>query len=320
MRESLQEIWELLAATPFESGRTYKILRFDKHCRAEVFIGMHRSGERCLILHEAAPIKKAIDRERLCLRYDKEFPGLVLALSDNAYNDLFDDLISSMYEVVKDVASARHAVENFRAHFIKWATLFDSQYSAKLSDEAVMGLVGELKVLESLLCSANEATVNELLESWRGPYDEGHDFVFDDKTVEVKTVGVKSRHISINSLHQLTAVTGKDLDLLVNIAFQDNENGDSLSSMVTRIRATITSLVGDVTILYRAMSQKGLNLQNLADYEHLRFGFLDEEVYDVLLEGFPKLTKDNVSKAISSVKYDLSLSALEPFIRSSSEH
>ena len=90
---------------------------------------MHRSGERCLILHEAAPIKKAIDRERLCLRYDKEFPGLVLALSDNAYNDLFDDLISSMYEVVKDVASARHAVENFRAHFIKWATLFDSQYS-----------------------------------------------------------------------------------------------------------------------------------------------------------------------------------------------
>ena len=131
---------------------------------------------------------------------------------------------------------------------------------------------------------------------------------------------MKSRHISINSLHQLTAVTGKGLDLLVKTAFRDNENGDSLSSMVTRIRATIASLVGDATILYRAMSQKGLNLQNLSDYEHLRFGFRDEEVYDVLLEGFPKLTTDNVSKAISSVKYDLSLSALETFIRSSSEH
>ena len=124
-----------------ESGRTYKILRFDKHCKAEVFIGMHRSGERCLILHEAAPIKKAIDRERLCLRYDKEFPGLVLALSDSAYTDLFDELISSMYEVVKDVVSAQHAVENFRAHFIKWASFFDSQFSSKLSDDAVMGLV-----------------------------------------------------------------------------------------------------------------------------------------------------------------------------------
>jgi hypothetical protein len=319
-KEGLRAIWAKLSQTAIEPGRSYKILRFDENCSADVFVGMTRSGDRCLILSEPAPVLKPIEREKLCLEYDESIPGLVLRLSDDTYSDLFDELISSMYIVVKDLTSKQDAIEKFRAHFIKWSAFFDSEFYARLSDEAVMGLVGELKVLQWFLAEADELTVNAILESWRGPYDEGQDFVLDDRLIEVKTVGIRSRHITINSLHQLTEAEGKDLNLLINTAFPEIENGDSINSLVTKIRDETLSLLGDTSILYKALSQKGLGPRNLEDYEHLRFGFRKEDIFDVLLDGFPRLTNAVVLDGITSAKYDLSLSALKPFLTSSREY
>jgi len=320
MKDALRSTWLQVTKTAFDPERPYKILRFDENCRAEVFIGMTRSGQRCLILNEAVPANKPIEREKLSLLYDSSIPGMVLLLSDDTYNDLFDELISSMYVVVKDLVSKQDAIEMFRAHFIKWTTFFDSDFSSKLSDDAVMGLLGELKVLEYFVAEADELSINTVLESWRGPYDESQDFVFDDQLVEVKTIGMRSRQIMINSLQQLTAVKGKDLSLLVNTIFSDDENGSSIKSLVISIRDRAISLLGDATILYKALGQKGLHPKNLDDYEHLRFGFRGEHIYNVLSDDFPNLSSDNVPEGIISASYAISLSALQPFMTTSKEY
>jgi hypothetical protein len=320
MKDALRSTWLQITQTAFDPGRPYKILRFDENCRAEVFIGMTRCGQRCLILNEAVPINKPIERDKLSLLYDSNIPGMVLLLSDDTYKDLFDELISSMYVVVKDLASKQDAIEMFRAHFIKWTTFFESDFSSKLSDDAVMGLVGELKVLESLVAEADELSINAVLESWRGPYDESQDFVLDDQLIEVKTIGMRSRQVVINSLQQLTAVKGKDLSLLVNRTFSDDENGSSIRSLVISIRDRAIYLLGDATILYKALGQKGLHPKNLDDYEHLRFGFRGEHIYNVLSDDFPNLSSDNVPEGIISANYAISLSALQPFMTTSKEY
>jgi len=319
-KDALISTWLQVTQTAFDSGRPYSVLRFDENCRAEVFIGMTRSGQRCLILNEAVPANKPIEREKLSLIYDNSIPGMVLLLSDDTYKDLFDELISSMYVAVKDLDSKQDAVEIFRAHFIKWTTFFDSDFSSKLSDDAVMGLVGELKVLESLVADADELSINTVLEAWRGPYDESQDFVLDDQLVEVKTIGTRSREVKISSLQQLTAVEGKDLSLLVNTTFPDDENGSSIGSLVISVRDRAIYLLGDVTILYKALGQKGLHPKNLDDYEHLRFGFRGEHIYNVLSDDFPKLSSDNISEGIISARYTITLSALQPFMTTSKEY
>ena len=319
-KERILAMWSHLAETAFEPGREYKVLRFDENCGAEVFVGMTRSGERCLLLSKAAPLKKPIEKERLRLLYDRSVPGLVLLLSDDSYSDLFDELISSMYAVVKDLAPEQSAVDEFRGHFIKWATFFDSDFESDLSVDAVVGLIGELKILKDLISTADESSVNALLESWRGPYDEAQDFVLEDRLIEVKTIGMRSRQIKISSLHQLSAEPGKEFDLLVNTTFRDGENGQSIGGLVRIIRDRVVLLLGDTSILYKALGQKGLHPKNLEEYEYVRCSFYREDIYDVLPDGFPKLIHNNVLEGIATATYDLSLPALQPFIKSSREY
>lgn len=64
-----------------------------------------------------------------------------------------------------------------------------------LSDEAILGLLGELYVLRTLLAAAVPASRRELLDAWRGYEGRGPDFAMEGRRLEVKcTLSEESRH------------------------------------------------------------------------------------------------------------------------------
>jgi len=75
---------------------------------------------------------------------------------------------------------------------------------ASLSEPAIVGLIGELRVLGLLLSVAHTPKSRaEVVESWRGYERSTYDFVFGMTAVEVKTVvGVDSNH-EISSIGQV---------------------------------------------------------------------------------------------------------------------
>ncbi len=197
--------------------------------------------------------------------------------------------------------------------FYKWSEFFDDKKSDKLSQGIIKGLFGELFILKSLIIESDSAHLNDTLNSWKGPYDEGHDFVFNQKNIEVKTKDLSKLNVKISSEYQLEAEQDKALELLVLSVENNPAEGVSLRLLLAEIKELIIDKLGDFSIILTALLQKNITSQNISQYDNYRFQVIEQIVYNCN-EDFPKLIKSNTDQAISSIKYALTLSYLDDFI------
>ena len=316
----LAKKWLLISKEIALNG--YRSLRLPSECISEVFLGVGPETQRCLILFLPKSHKldfKAVTKEKISIELDDQTNFLVLSLLDPAYVDLFDDLIISLYNSIKDIPDVDVYVKVFVQTFNKWSAFFEDEDSDRLTENVVKGLFGELQVLKDLLDEAEPSKVDSVLDSWKGPYDTGHDFILDNKNVEVKTKDLSKPYISISSEVQLQEEYEKGLELLVVSVERDLANGLSLKDKFYQVKELAVGMGGDTAILIRAIRQKGLTQKNIHEYDNFRFKLRCEEIYDCLKEGFPRLIKNNIDESLTNLKYDLNLKGLEDFQLSSRE-
>jgi hypothetical protein len=115
----------------------------------------------------------------------------------------------------------------------------------KLSDEAQVGLFGELIVFENAIeVLAPEA----VMEAWVGPANEEHDFVFADFDAEVKTTRSESRVHLVNSPTQLEPTLARPLYLLSiqltagGAASSARTLGDQITAVRRRLSVQLTRI------------------------------------------------------------------------------
>ena len=315
----LEDEWETLKQT---GEHEYIFRRIDSVCVPELNVGLNSSLERCLALEMPEDYDagfQTIERQNLTLLYFRDTNCFVLELTDNTYNDLFNDLVVSLYQKVKNISDASECSTLFIQTFHKWSEFFDDEKFDRLNKDIIKGLFGELFVLKSFVQKSTLVNINDVLNSWTGPYDQGHDFVFDDKDIEVKTKDATKISIRISSEQQLDNIIGKSLELLVLSVDSDLVEGRAISDLVDDIRVLINNRLGDTSILLKAIKQKSLTLKNIHDYDNFRFMPVKKALYDCLIDGFPKLIKDNLPKQISNVKYDINLSVLDDYLLESEE-
>ena len=70
----------------------------------------------------------------------------------------------------------------------------------------------------------------------------------------------------------------------------------------------------DLSILYQALNQKGLTIDNLKQYNNYRFSVIKTESFDAGNDNFPKLTCSNIVNEISKLKYNLKVTQLDLFL------
>lgn len=310
----LEAKWGQISDNEISNG--YRSLRLPAECVSEVFLAIDSFGSRCLLL--SLPMSYEIDfrpveKEKLSLEVEQVTNHLILALRDEGFADLFDDLIVFLYNEIKEIYEVDEYVTVFIQAFNKWSAFFDDQESDRLSYDTIKGIFGELQVLKDLIESSASGATNELLEAWKGPYDTGHDFVLNDRNIEVKTKEVSKLQIGISSEIQLEAEHGKGLELLVLSVESDLLNGNSLRDKFIQVKGIVVGKGGDTSILIKAIKQKGLTQKNIHEYDNFRFALRSEDVYDCLEDGFPRLIKANMDKSITRVKYRLILKGLEKF-------
>lgn len=137
-----------------------------------------------------------------------------------------------------------------------------------LSEEAVLGLLGELRFLDALLASATNVELKAvILDSWRGHQRTARDFVYRHRSVEVKaTRSVRSTH-SINSIAQVDprrAESGEAMEdlYLLSLGFQPQDQSSNYlggMSVATQVDAILEKLADP-----RHLDQRGeLQLQFL---------------------------------------------------------
>ncbi len=114
-----------------------------------------------------------------------------------------------------------------------------------LSDEALIGLIAELHVLRAALVAVGKEKRPLVLMGWHG-WTKGRDFIFGDKTIEVKaTTGAQSRH-HFSGVHQLEAqrLGGVQIERLslLSLGLSETESGgQSLPDLVEDLISLLQS-------------------------------------------------------------------------------
>lgn len=303
--------WDLISDKIIDKGFKSIILAAD--CRADLYLGINKDANRCLIL--SLPKKHNTDfkstiKENLSIEFFSDSNYIVLRLIDNTFYELFDDLIISMYNRIKDIAEVEEYSKEFIQTFYKWSEFFSDKLSNLLSSEIIKGLFGELIMLKAFVEAATSSNINDILSSWTGPIDQRHDFTLDKKDVEVKTKSELKIDVIISSEYQLERNLEKELELVV-ISVIENE-GFSIRNLIVDIKSLIQGKSGDYLLFLKNLSLIGINLKNASQYDHLIFKPVSQALYSVD-DNFPRIVRSAVPKEISSIKYKLRVGALDSY-------
>jgi len=164
-------------------------------------------------------------------------------LYDSVCIELFTDskeLFRPIYALICDVLSRIADGETDALHALE-ASLYDFELliarSAQLSKEKVVGLYGELLVLESLIAEDSFPA-----DVWIGAKREPHDFRLGVMELEIKTTTSNVRKHTIHGLNQLSPTPNHTLHLVsVRLGSAGSANGRSLNDLIDAIRSSMSS-------------------------------------------------------------------------------
>jgi hypothetical protein len=295
----------------------YTSIRISADCIPDLFLGYDKDKNRCLILSLSK--RHSADfpgetREYISIRYFDESKHIVISLSDTRFNDVFNSLILSVYHRIRGTDSSMAAVGELLKIYHEWSEFFVESFSQPLSFNEVMGIAGEIFILNVFITKRLPGEINELLSSWTGPYDRGHDFTFDVGDVEVKSKPLTTPQIRISSEFQLEASVGKELTLVVVSVVTEGEGTRTLAEFIMETRDLIIERLGRVNIFLKAIGRKGLTLVNATNYDQYRFKIKKTVSYNCNADGFPKLVSSNIPVETRDLKYNLVTDALNSYI------
>ena len=101
--------------------------------------------------------------------------------------------------------------------------------------------------------------------------------------------------------------------MVISVEF-DIDNGISLKSITNDIKSIVLDKLGDNSIFITALSQKGLTIGDLEQYEIYRFNPVLETTYDSSNDAFPKLIKSKLPEQLNKLNYNIRLNLIEEYI------
>lgn len=311
-RGALKTAWSALASGP-AGGREWRALRIELSHPLDVFAAVRETDRVRGVLFEC-PVTSApawrlrFESEGLHLTDDKEGRDgtrrIALALERADLEAVFlvvaEDLVESS-KVARDVQDAMAALG---ARLAAWQACLKLRREG-FGRERMLGLYGELKVLERLAATVGIARA---VEVWAGPVRGLHDFEAGRRAIEVKTSVGLSGPVRIGSLEQLDP-SGMQQLALCRVAVVPDDAGERLSDVVAHVRD--------------AASRAGPAVRRVLDQRLLMSGYIDPgerdepfeplavvgiEAYEVRGR-FPRLSRETVPSAVLSVEYRLDVSA-----------
>jgi hypothetical protein len=194
----------------------------------------------------------------------------------------------------------------FIARIKSWQDFMNRDHSRKLSFESEIGLFGELELF--LRLSESQISVDQILDSWKGPKSSLHDFVSICGSIEVKsTTSCSSFNVTIGSLDQLDATRVSQL-FLVGLRFVEG-SGETLIEKVNRVRKLLEFDLQLLELFNNLLLEVGYVSDEPSTYTK-RYSCETVRVFNVDNE-FPALTHKLVKVPIVDASYKLNLDLIE---------
>jgi hypothetical protein len=222
------------------------------------------------------------------------------------FNGFLLDFYSKMEEVVK----ATHAVDMLFNTLSTWLKLFKAVNNQALSEEAQLGLFGELYFIYKLLKRGKSSP--DVISKWTGPDKSDKDFIFNNCSVEVKATKVSAPSIGISSENQLNNVLGTDLFLSLYVFDFVPGSRNTLNSIIKEIKEMIIDSA-IVDLFVEKLEEAGYYFKDEELYNNKSYALRDEK-YFIINEAFPKIIYGKVASGVHKVSYSIEISACLNYI------
>ncbi|MGC6430340.1 MAG: PD-(D/E)XK motif protein [Jejuia sp.] len=224
---------------------------------------------------------------------------LNIRLVDETLIDEFGDLYSVIFERLDLDQSAEQILFSLKHIFRQREKLFKSAQS--VTRKEAMGLYGELTLLKELLEVSDD--FKSTLEGWRRPALSTHDFDFGEIGYEVKTTGLSTNTVKIQSENQLEKLNH---DKLFLICYRVECFASTTVNSISLIAEEIISLMNNRILEDQLCEKIG------RDFDEFKFDITCHfKIVNEVTESFPKLIATNMNENISGVKYEISMSYIE---------
>jgi len=282
-------------------------LRVDAKHPLELLIGLNDSGQKTIRLignYKKTRIKgtKSIEVNHYLL---ENHLVLSFSLCDENYLDLFylfcNDLIDSSRN-----SSLEDGYVYLTNRFEKWRG-FSNSTRKFLNEKEIKGLIGELLFIRDNL--ADKYGLTQAISAWTGPEPTKKDFYFENEWYEIKTAS--NGIVTISSLEQLES----NQDGYLIVYSLEKASPESID-------INLNSLVSELLNNCQLIQVRADFLGKLIYLGYDASDYYDSFVYQVRTKDiyivdttFPRLTRENLPKEISNVKYELIVNMIESYKR-----
>ena len=237
---------------------------------------------------------------------------LCLVLADDRYRDVFEVLVNDVGERIALTPGQEEGVKTFIARLHVWQNFMRRHGVQGLTNEAQIGLFGELTFLADHLIDRLPA--HDSVNAWKGPTGGNQDFDIGERCVEVKTTTViPPLSVNIVNMTQLDESLVELLLLCHTSLALDGRDGESLPELVVRLRTNLH--VQDVSALddFNAkLIEAGYLDSHRELYSDTRYRHRETTFFRVI-EGFPRITADDLRVGIAECSYTVLLTACAPY-------
>ena len=283
--------------------------RVDADHLLELHIGLDEHGRKAIELRANYTPRKVTGTASIEVnQYKKEeYNTIRFSLCDPNISTLFYKFCEDLIEQTRFLHDKTEGYTAICNRFFQWKKLFVSERNKFLTENEIMGLIGELLFLEA---KAEEIGPNDALKGWSGQELTHKDFSYNEEWFEVKTVSRGKPTVKISSLEQLDSE--KDGELVVYFLEKMSEAYDGI---------TLNKLVLQIADLFNDSESKDDYLAKVALHGYAYNNFYDGFVYEVsscnkyyVDSTFPRLTRNNVPKDIAKASYEIILANINIFL------
>lgn len=236
---------------------------------------------------------------------NEKYSTIRFSLCDKALEDLFFKFCDDMVEKTRSVSDASLGYNAVIDRFSLWKKMFVTSKNDILSEEKIMGLIGEILFLRNYLF--DKYGIGKAIDGWSGQDRTRKDFSYEDIWYEAKALSFNKNSICISSLEQLDSKQKGELVVVLL---------EKMSSSYSGI--TLNQLVLDTFDFIKNQDEKELFLSKVetsgyaynAAYDSYVFALKNIRRFNVD-ESFPKLTPSHVPFGVISAQYEISILALK---------
>ncbi len=302
---TLNSAWDELArVSPI--ARQYRSKALSAEDALEIRAAIRATDDApCLILQTELPPDALFELSGMRLTSVPAEAGslLVLSLEDSRRRDLFATICADVVDAASG-ADRSTARAQFLARLDAWRQ-FLRELRASLSRPEVVGLIGELLVLQLIVSSRKS-----LLSSWKAPFDGLHDFHLDGHSLEVKTSLGPASLLSISRLDQLDTSGLRRLSLM-HVRLVESPTGCSLQEIITSMHLALADDF-DRREFENMLLRRGLLPGDESARNALRVQLRTMDTYEVI-DGFPRLLRAGLPPTIAEASYSIEIRGIAPF-------